>query len=217
MDDATLEASARELCAQGVALAAQGLVRAGSGNISVRLADGRILISPTGEGLGSLLPDALSLLAADGQPLAGPAPSKEVPLHLALYRVRPQAGAVVHLHSPQATAWSMIDGLDPDNCLPALTPYSVMRLGRVALLPFAVPGDPALGVWVNDKAHAHSAFLLANHGPVVSARSLKEAVFAAEELEETARLALMLAHLPHRRLSADDIAAIEARYGDLYR
>lgn len=206
-----------DLCAQGAALAAQGLARAGSGNISVRLADGRILISPTGEGLGTLRPDSLAVLDPEGRPLAGPAPSKEAPLHLAIYARRPQAGAVVHLHTPHATAWSMVQGIDPADCLPPLTPYSVMRLGRVALVPFAVPGSALLGDWVRARAADHSAFLLANHGPVVSARSLKDAVFAAEELEETARLALLLANLPHQRLSPADIAAIHTTFGDRYR
>ncbi|TVS01005.1 MAG: aldolase [Rhodobacteraceae bacterium] len=206
-----------ELCRYGAALAAQGLARAGSGNISVRLADGRILISPSGEGLGSLRPDAVSVLDPDGRHLDGPAPSKEAPLHLAIYVSRPLAGAVVHLHTPYATAWSMVAGHDPSDCLPALTPYSIMRLGRVALLPFAVPGSSVLGDWVRAHATHHSAFLLANHGPVVSAKTLKDAVFAAEELEETARLALLLKALPHRALGAADIDAIEATFGDRYR
>ena len=209
--------AARALCAAGAALAAQGLARAGSGNISIRLADGRILISPSGEGLGTLDPTALSVVSPEGQPLAGPLASKELPLHMAIYRTRPEAGAVVHLHTPHATAWSMVAGHDPADCLPPLTPYAVMRLGRVALVPFAVPGSAVLGDWVQERAGAHSAFLLANHGPVVSARTLKDAVFAAEELEETARLALMLAGVPHARLGAADIAAIEATYGDKYR
>jgi 3-dehydro-4-phosphotetronate decarboxylase len=212
-----LDEAARDLCAQGAALAAQGLARAGSGNISVRLMDGRIIISPTGEGLGTLCPDALSILAPDGRHIGGPAPSKEWPLHLGVYNKRAAAGAVVHLHSPYATAWSMMNGLDPTNCLPPLTPYSVMRLGRVALLPFAVPGDAILGDWVSARAGEHSAFLLANHGPVVSARKIKDAVFAAEELEETARLALLLAAFPHRSLSDADITAINTRYQDYYR
>lgn len=212
-----LDEAARDLCAKAAALAAQGLARAGSGNISIRVEDGRILISPTGEGLGTMRPDALSILAPDGQHIGGPAPSKEWPLHLGVYAMRPDAGAVVHLHSPYATAWSMVEGLDPANCLPPLTPYSVMRLGRVALLPFAVPGDAVLGDWVRARAGDHSAFLLANHGPVVSARTLKDAVFAAEELEETARLALLLAPVAHQTLSEAEIEAINARYGDAYR
>lgn len=195
----------------------QGLARAGSGNISVRLADGRILISPSGEGLGTLRPDSLSLVSPDGQHLDGPAPSKELPLHLAIYHTRPQSGAVVHLHTPHATAWSMVAGHDPSDCLPPLTPYSVMRLGRVALVPFAVPGSAVLGDWVRARARQHSAFLLANHGPVVSARTLKDAVFAAEELEETARLALILVAVPHQKLNPTDIAAIEATFGERYR
>jgi ribulose-5-phosphate 4-epimerase/fuculose-1-phosphate aldolase len=206
-----------ELCAQGAALAAQGHARGGSGNISARLASGGFLISPSGYALGSLQPDDLSLCDDEGRHRSGPPPSKELPLHLGLYRSRPQTGAVVHLHTPYATAWSMVDRVDPDNALPAVTPYAVMRLGAVALLPFAVPGDPVLGDWIAERASRHSAFLLANHGSVVAARTVKDAGFAAEELEETARLCLMLRTIPHHGLKLDEVQAIEARYGDRLR
>jgi len=207
----------QELCAQGAALAAQGHARGGSGNISVRLPSGGFLISPSGHALGSLQPNELSLCDEEGKHSSGPPPSKELPLHLGLYRTRPQTGAVVHLHTPYATAWSMVKGINPESALPAITPYAVMRLGAVALLPFAVPGDPILGEWIAERALHHSAFLLANHGSVVAARTLKDAGFAAEELEETARLCLMLQAVPHLGLTPDEIQAIEVRYGDRYR
>jgi len=206
-----------ELCAIGQHLAAAGMARGGSGNISVRLASGEIAISPTGASLGDLRPEALAILAPDGGHRRGGAPSKEWPLHLALYAERPQAGAVVHLHSPYATAWSILEGLDAEDALPAITPYAVMRLGRVALIPFAVPGDSGLGGAITARAGAHSAFLLANHGSVVSARSIGGALYAAEELEETARLALLLEGRPIRRLTPTQIAEIEATWGDRYR
>lgn len=208
---------AEDLCRQGAALAAQGMARAGSGNISLRLGTGEILISPTGVSLGAMEPAGLARLAPDGRHLGGPPPSKEWPLHVAIYRMRAGAGAVVHLHSPCATGWSMVEGLDPDDALPPLTPYAVMRLGPVALVPFAVPGDPVLGDWIAARCGRHSAFLLASHGPVVSAGTLADAVMAAEELEETARLALMLHGVPHRRLTAEERAAVEAAYGSRYR
>ncbi len=207
----------QELCAQGAALAAQGHARGGSGNISARLASGGFLISPSGYALGSLQPDDLSLCDDAGTHRSGPPPSKELPLHLALYRSRPKTGAIVHLHTPHATAWSMVDGIDPDNALPAVTPYAVMRLGAVALLPFAVPGDPVLGDWISGRALRHSAFLLANHGSVVAARTLKDAAFAAEELEETARLCLILRTIPHHGLTPNQVEAIETHYGDRFR
>lgn len=207
----------QELCAQGAALAAQGHARGGSGNISARRASGGFLISPSGYALGSLQPDDLSMCDDAGTHRSGPPPSKELPLHLALYRKRPQTGAVVHVHTPYATAWSMVNGIDPDNALPAITPYAVMRLGAVALLPFAIPGDPVLGDWIAGLASRCSAFLLANHGSVVAARTLKDAVFAAEELEETAKLCLMLRTVPHHGLTPDQVEAIEARYGDRLR
>lgn len=207
----------RELCERSAALAAGGWARGGSGNVSLRLDEDRIAISPTGISLGELRPDALSICDPSGRHFEGPAPSKELPLHLAIYGRRPGAGAVVHLHTPYATAWSMVEGVDPVEALPPLTPYAVMRLGPVALVPFAVPGDPILGKWIAARADRHSAFLLANHGPVVSAGTVRDAFFAAEEMEETARLALLLRDVPHRRLRPEEVAAVEARYGSSLR
>ena len=167
-----------------------------SGNISVRLPDailpGGMLITPTNSCMGDLEPDRISKVAADGTVLAGDPPSKEAFLHLAMYRVRPTANAVVHLHCTHAVCVSCLDGVDPANVLPPITAYYVMRIGRLPLVPYFRPGDKALADAVGALAADHHAVLLANHGPVVAGKTLEDAVYNAEELEETARLYLMM-------------------------
>lgn len=181
------------LCRLSRSLFDRGLTSGASGNISLRLSDGRLLMTPTGSSLGFLDPASLSLLEANGQHISGDTPTKEMALHLALYHTRgAKAGAVVHLHSTHSVALSMLPGLDPDNVLPPLTAYSIMRLGKVKLLPYFRPGDVAIGEAIIGLAGKRSAVLLANHGPVVASKDLEAAVYAMEELEETARLALLL-------------------------
>jgi ribulose-5-phosphate 4-epimerase/fuculose-1-phosphate aldolase len=171
-----------------------------SGNISVRVDDG-ILITPTNASLGRLDPARIARVDFEGRPVGGDRPSKEVPLHLAFYRSRPGAGAVVHLHSTHAVALSCLQGIDPEDALPAITPYFVMRIGRLPVAPYVAPGDPAMAEEVGRLAVGCRAVLLANHGPVVSGKGLEEAVDAAEELEEAARLFLMLRGMPVRYLT----------------
>ncbi|MEL6681046.1 MAG: 3-oxo-tetronate 4-phosphate decarboxylase [Pseudomonadota bacterium] len=169
----------------------RGLTCGSSGNISVRLSDGTILITPTGSCMGFLDPAQISLISADGHHLAGDKPTKEIPLHTAFYDTRASTGAVVHLHPSYSVALSMLPDLDPENVLPPLTPYPIMRLGKVKLLPFFVPGDPAMGEAVRQVAARTSAVLLANHGPVVAGSDLGPTVYAMEELEEAAKLAIL--------------------------
>ncbi len=119
-------------------------------------------------------------------------PTKEMPLHAAFYETRSTAGAVVHLHSCHAVALSMMPEVDADNFLPPLTPYSIMKLGKVQLLPFFLPGDPAMGEAVRGLAGKRSAVMLANHGPVVAGKDVEAACNAIEELEDTARLAMLM-------------------------
>lgn len=183
-----------------------------SGNISVRLDDG-LLITPTSASLGFLDPDRLSKLDRNGRHVSGDPPSKEVFLHQAFYETRPQAGAVVHLHATYATALSCLPDVDPDDAVPALTPYVVMRVGKVKLIPYVRPGDPALGDRIRDLVGRHAAVLLANHGPVVAARDLAGAVSAIEELEETAKLAFLLRGRAPRTLTAEQIAELEKVFG----
>lgn len=189
----TPETKLREqICGIAKSLFDRGLTSGASGNISVRLPDGGFLVTPTGVSLGALDPGRLSRLDAEGSFVDGDKPTKELPLHSAFYETRQaKAGAVLHLHSTHSVALSMLPETDPDNVLPPLTPYSIMRLGKVKLLPFFRPGDAAMGKAIQGLAGKRSAVLLANHGPVVAAKDLEAAAFAMEELEETARLALL--------------------------
>ena len=207
------EARLREaIVAHAASLFARGYSVGSAGNISARLADG-LLITPTNSCLGTLDPGRLARLDGAGRHVAGDPPSKEVFLHAAFYDTRPQAGAVVHLHSTYATALSCRADTDPQDAVPALTPYVVMRVGRVPLLPYRRPGDPALGELVRALDGRCAAVLLANHGPVVTAGTLEGAVYAAEELEETARLAVLLDGRPTRRLTDDEVAELGRVFG----
>ena len=173
----------------------RGLTAGSSGNISVRLSEGWLL-TPTNSCLGELDPARISKLDWDGNLLAGDPPSKEAFLHSAIYETRPQAGAVVHTHSTYTAAVSCLSGLDPANCLPPLTPYFVMKIGRLALIRYYRPGDKALGDAVRALNGKYSAVLLSNHGPVVSAKNLESAIYASEELEETSKIFLLLRNAP---------------------
>jgi ribulose-5-phosphate 4-epimerase/fuculose-1-phosphate aldolase len=195
----------------GKSLFERGLTAGSSGNLSVRLDDGWLL-TPTNASLGRLDPARLSRLDWDGRLQGGDAPSKEAFLHRAMYRERPGARAIVHLHSTHSAAVSCMCGLNHDDCIPPLTPYFVMKIGRLPLLPYHRPGDPALGDAISALAKKHSAVLLANHGPVVSGGSLEAAVYAAEELEETAKLFLLLRDVPVRPLDAQQIAELKTAF-----
>lgn len=194
-------------------LFARGYAAGSAGNISVRLADG-YLITPTNASLGALDPARLARLDREFRHIGGDPPSKEVFMHRAFYEARPETGAVVHLHSTMATAVSALEGVDPEAPIPPLTPYFVMRIGRrLPLLPYFPPGDPAMGTAIAAAAGRARAVLLANHGPVVSGPGLAEAVYAAEELEEAAKLFLLLRGERYRVLGPAEIAGLERRFG----
>jgi ribulose-5-phosphate 4-epimerase/fuculose-1-phosphate aldolase len=181
-----------DICVLARSLFDRGYTCGSSGNISARTEDGGLLVTPTGTCFGRLDPVELSLFSKDGQHLAGLKPTKEMSLHSAFYDTRAATGAVVHLHSSHSVAYSMLPDIDPDNMLPPMTPYSIMKLGKVKLIPYFIPGDPAIGDAVRGLAGKRCAVMLANHGPVVAAKELEAAVYAIEELEETAKLALLL-------------------------
>ncbi|PWK61776.1 aldolase [Aminobacter sp. AP02] len=194
------------ICRMARSIFERGLTGGASGNISARLSDGRLLVTPTGTSFGDLDPARLSLLDGAGRLLGGDAPTKEMPLHAAFYETRgAKAGAIVHLHSTHSVALSMLPETDPDNVLPPLTPYSIMRLGKVKLLPYFRPGDAAIGKAIQGLAGKRSAVLLANHGPVVAAKDLEAAVYAMEELEETARLALLTRGMKPKMLTPEQV------------
>ncbi|SMC94075.1 3-oxo-tetronate 4-phosphate decarboxylase [Primorskyibacter flagellatus] len=188
----TPETKLREkICTLAASMFERGLTNGASGNISARLEDGGLLVTPTGSTMRALDPARLSRFNAEGQLVSGDPPTKEMSLHSAFYDTRRTAGAVVHLHSTHSVALSMLPETDPKNVLPPLTAYSIMRLGKVALLPYFRPGDPDMGQAVRGLAGKRAAVLLANHGPVVAGKTLEAAVNAMEELEETARLTLL--------------------------
>jgi 3-dehydro-4-phosphotetronate decarboxylase len=207
------ESGLREnICRFGRSLFERGLTAGSSGNISVRLSDGGWLTTPTNSSLGFLDPARLSKLDEDGHLLSGDAPTKELPLHSALYATRKDAGAIVHLHSTHSVAVSMLPDIDPANVLPAMTAYYVMRVGRTALVPYYRPGDPAVADAIRGLAGRYSSVLLANHGPVVAGKDLEAAVYSTEELEETAKLRLLLHGLNPRLLSGAQVRDLVAHF-----
>ncbi|MFQ6554201.1 3-oxo-tetronate 4-phosphate decarboxylase [Aestuariibius insulae] len=201
-----------DVCYWAASLFDRGLTGGASGNVSVQTEDGGLLVTPTGISLGRLDPARLSRFDAKGRHIDGDPPTKEMPLHSAFYETRSGAGAVVHLHSTHSVALSMLPETDPDDAIPPLTAYAVMRVGKVSLLPFFVPGDPAMADAVRSLGGRRSAVLLANHGPVVASSDLEAAIFAMEELEETAKLALLLRGTKAVPLKHDQIDAVVRKF-----
>lgn len=206
------ETRARDRIAlMGKSLFDRGYGCGSSGNISVKLDDG-ILISPTNSSMGRLDPARLSKVGFDGSLLDGDKPSKEAFLHLAMYAERPEMASVVHLHSTYSVAVSTLEDLDPNDLLPPITAYYVMRVGRLPLIPYFPPGDVTLADAVRKAAKHVHAMLLANHGPVVAGKTLDDAVYAAEELEETAKLFLLLKGERTRFLTQGQVADLRIRF-----
>ena len=202
----TTENTLREqICTLAKSMFDRGLTSGSTGNISARSPDGGLLVSPTGTSFGRLDPARLSRFDAQGLHISGDKPTKEMPLHAAFYETRSQAGAVVHLHCCHAVALSTLPDVDDDNFLPPISPYAIMLLGRVKLLPYFRPGDAAMGQAVRGLAGKRSAVMLANHGPVVAARDVEAACNAIEELDTTARLALLTRGLNPRLLTGAQI------------
>jgi ribulose-5-phosphate 4-epimerase/fuculose-1-phosphate aldolase len=197
-----------EICRLGESLFTRGLTFGSAGNISVRLEDGW-LMTPTNVSLGRLDPARLAKLDANGKLVFGDPPTKETFLHRAMYSERPQATAVVHLHSTYSVAVSALADIDTANVLPPITAYYVMRVGRLPLVAYYPPGDLALADAVQKLAGKHHAVLLANHGPVVAGSTLDAAANAVEELEETAKLFLLLRGSKVRLLTDEQVAALK--------
>ncbi len=208
------EADLRTLLVElSASLFARGLSVGSAGNISARLEDG-YLMTPTNSSLGRLDAGRLSKLDTNFAHIGGDKPSKEVFMHRAFYLARSDAGAVVHLHSTHATAIACLADADSENPIPPLTPYFVMRVGRrMPVIPYYRPGDPAMEPAINAAARDARAVLLANHGPVVSGKTLIDAVYAAEELEEAARLALLLRGSQQRLLTPAQVDDLLSHYG----
>lgn len=207
------DAALREkICQLANSLFDRGLTGGSTGNISARTESGGLLVSPTGTSFGSLDPSRLSHFDEFGQLIGGDMPTKEMPLHSAFYETRSTAGAVVHLHSCHSVALSLMPDVDEDNFLPPLTPYSIMKLGKVKLLPFFMPGDPAMGQAVKSLAGKRSAVMLANHGPVVAGKDVEAACNAIEELEDTARLAILTRGHNPRFLTSQQIDRVITKF-----
>jgi ribulose-5-phosphate 4-epimerase/fuculose-1-phosphate aldolase len=201
----------RQIVDLGASLFGRVKTHGRTGNVSARTGD-TVVVTPTGVSLGALTVEGLSVIDLDGRHVGGAKPSKEAFLHAAVYRARPNAGGVVHLHSTNAVAVSCLADVDPADVLPPLTAYYVMRVGTLPLLPYHAPGDEELEQLAEETARAHASFLLANHGPVVAAGDLASAADAAEELEETARLFLLLRGRATRPLTADQISSLQERF-----
>ena len=206
------EATLREeICRLGASIFDRGLTSGSSGNISARIADGW-LMTPTNVSLGRLDPARLSKLDEQGALVSGDAPTKESFLHRVMYEERAKTGAVVHLHSTHSVAVSCLADIDPADVMPPITAYYVMRVGRLPLVPYFRPGDKALAEAVRGFAGKHHSVLLANHGPVVAGSSLDAAANAIEELEETAKLFLLLRREKTRFLTTDQVAEVRAAF-----
>ena len=201
-----------QICVLGQSLFERGLTVGSSGNISARTADGNWLMTPTNACMGRLDPARLSVVDAQGKSLEGDKPTKESFLHLSMYAQRPDAGAVVHLHSTHSVAVSVLADVDREEPNPPITAYYVMKIGRLKLLPYHAPGDMTLANAVREVAAKHHAILLANHGPIVAGKTLESAVYASEELEETAKLFLLLRGNKMNILSADQVAELQAKW-----
>jgi ribulose-5-phosphate 4-epimerase/fuculose-1-phosphate aldolase len=209
----TSEVQLREqICLLAKSMFDRGLTGGSTGNISARTSDGGLLVSPTGTSFGRLDPGRLSYFDANGVLLSGDQPTKEMPLHSAFYDTRSTAGAVVHLHSCHSVALSMLPDANSDDFIPPVTPYAIMKLGKVKLLPFFLPGDPAMGDAVRGLAGRRSAVMLANHGPVVAGKDIEAACNAIEELEESAKLAFMLRSMNANILTDDQVKTVVKKF-----
>jgi 3-dehydro-4-phosphotetronate decarboxylase len=195
----------------GKSLFERGLTAGSSGNMSVRLDDG-FLFTPTNSCLGFLDPERISKLNSAGVPVSGEPPTKELPLHFGFYNGRPASRAVVHLHSTYATGLSCLSDTDSADAIPPITPYVVMRVGHVPVVPYTRPGSAEVKSLIEALAARHPAVLLENHGPVVAGDSLDAAVFAIEELEEAAKLAIILRTMKVRHLAPAAIADLNRHF-----
>jgi len=204
--------SREQICRLGESLFNRGFTVGSSGNISVRLSDDRWLVTPTNACLGRLDPERLSVIDASGSLIDGDPPTKESFLHLAIYDQRPSDGAVVHLHSTHSVAVSLLPDVNPNQPVPPLTAYYVMKVRDLILLPYYAPGDLSLANAVRAVAGKHHAVLLANHGPIVSGKTIEEAVYASEELEETSKLFLLLKDHKPRMLTEDQVIELKEKW-----
>lgn len=190
----------------------RGLTGGSSGNLSIKLDDGTFLATPTNSSFGFLTADKLSKINDKGELLSGEPASKEVSMHLAYYDKRPDVKAIIHLHSTYLTAYSTLSNLNPSDCLPPITPYFPMRIGKLPLVPYIRPGSPLIAKEVGKLAENHQAILLANHGSIIVGKNLRDAMYNAEELEESAKLFFLVQPLKHNQLSQEQLDELNVTF-----
>ena len=194
----------QKLVDAGQMICSAGLSRGSAGNISLLLPNGNILVTPTGSSLANLDPEHLSLVSPSNQLLSGEPPTKEVSMHLAYYQASSTIGAVIHVHSPYAVAVSCLVDLNMDDCLPPITPYFVMRIGRLSVIPYFPPGSRAIAENIKKRIAGHVATLLSNHGPVITGINIPAAINNSNELEDACRLHILLQGMKMRKLTEDE-------------
>jgi ribulose-5-phosphate 4-epimerase/fuculose-1-phosphate aldolase len=207
-DEAALRLALSEA---GRSFHARGYAIGSAGNLSVRLDDG-YLVTPTNASLGRLDPARLSKLALDWSHVSGDRPTKEVAMHRAFYETRAGTEAVVHLHSTHAAALSFMKDLPEIDPIPVFSPYFVMRVGHLPVLPYFRPGSDDIGNAIRRLEGRFRSVLLRNHGPVNAGASLEAAVGGAEELEETAKIFLLLGKERLNLLSDADITDLKTAF-----
>ncbi len=216
--DATVDAARDEIIRVGTSLFNRGYAHASAGNISARVGDGH-LITPTDAALGFLQRDRLALVDAQGEQIAGERASKTLTLHRRIYAADPTARCVIHTHSTHLVALTLAGVWSQDDVLPPITPYFVMKVGHVPLIPYHRPGDPRVADLVTARIADHQAshtpiraVLLDRLGPVVWGPDAAAALAVLEELEETARLWLLTDRRPGP-LTTDAIEELRATFG----
>jgi len=211
----SVEARLREeICTVGASLYARGYTVGSAGNISARLEDGW-LITPTDACLGRLDPAAIAKVGLDGDWVSGDKPSKTLTLHRQVYDRNPGVGGVVHTHSTHLVALTLAGVWRPDDILPPITPYQVMKVGHIPLIPYARPGAASVAEQVAQLANRVRGVMLERLGPVVWESSVSKASFALEELEETARLWLLSEPRP-APLDAAALAELAETFGTVW-
>ncbi len=216
MSTADLDAVREAICRVARSLYERGYVHATAGNISVRTAAGT-LITPTDACLGELEPQRLALVADDGTQLSGDRASKTLTLHRRIYAAAPQARCVIHTHSTHLVALSLQGVWQPEAVLPPITPYFVMKVGRVPLIPYRAPGDPEVAEMVAARLAERPlrAVMLDRLGPVVWHDSPAAASAVLEELEESARLWLLCEPRP-AALDQAALTDLQRRFGAVW-
>lgn len=187
-NDDLLEEKCRAAVWAAHSLFERGKTTGSSANMSFRHGN-HIYISAGGSCFGTISCEDFAAITPDGVSVSGKAPSKEWPLHMALYERFPDTGAVIHTHSTYSVLWSFVPGLPEYDCIPAHTPYLEMKLGTVGLVPYEKPGSAALFETFGERAGKSKGYLLKHHGPVVPGKTIMDAFYCLEELEESARIA----------------------------